>query len=361
MSSAIARRLAFPLLAALLFLSGLVSAFVHPKPFHCLQVLGVSKKAPKGSSATNASGNDQNETLLLGNVTLAHNYGSTRMLDENLHRKWTSSAAKAAGSVFFGTILTFALNNHLSLGPIKASCTVGLLAALTLEEKSALGAFLGSFAGMARLPVIPSFTAAILLGLLSAAMMTLCDNKRWFIGLGGRLGFIAQVSCTTQYLLSRIIGRPNTGAALIGKSSQPIGHQIIPTCLATIFGALLVSAWKEAVLGLAKATNLQGKWKTLSDRLSTSVAAASVTGGMMSFFPVALAGPAYCGAFVAMSSPQKIETYGGLVGASACAGFVQVLLAATLIGGWGGKLGTAAFLGVVVYRSVMKQLPLRDK
>ena len=50
-----------------------------------------------------------------------------------------------------------------------------------------------------------------------------------------------------------------------------------------------------------------------------------------------------------MSAPAKLPTYGALLGASIMGAVSQQSLAGVLLGGWGGKLGTAALIGVLSY------------
>lgn len=259
-------------------------------------------------------------------------------------------------SVFLGCVATFALNNLLSVGPIKSSSIVGMISTMLLPEKLALGAFCGSFAGMAREAVIPDIKASAVLGLVSAFAMVLFDRKKWLIGVGGRLGFIAQLGCTSQFLISSLFFAQHAAAKLVG----PYPHitpnlllQLLPTCIYTVVGALLMSAWKEALASQSKRAGYSDVATGTLKRLSTSVAAVSVTGLVMSLFPVSVAGPAFCGSFIAMSSPEKIETYGGLIGASLVGGVSQIFLAGVLLGGWGGKLGTCSLLGVLLYKKMM--------
>lgn len=48
-----------------------------------------------------------------------------------------------------------------------------------------------------------------------------------------------------------------------------------------------------------------------------------------------------------MSSRQVLPSNARLLAAAVCCGLWQLLLAGVLNGGWGGKLGTAALLGVL--------------
>jgi hypothetical protein len=268
--------------------------------------------------------------------------------------------------VVIGTILTFVLNNGMNLGPIKASSMVGLLAAILMSEQLAVATLCGAFAGMAKPAVIPGGvyqSSSLVLGMVCAVMITLFDRQKCLVGIGGRLGFIAQLSCTTQFLISSMFATRQLkggGAKLLDLAAYrsmttPWTLLLVLTCISTITGALLMSAWKEVLSVKSKAEEKEGRpmIRGILSKLSTSVAAVSVTGLVMSIFPVSIAGPAFCGSLVAMSSPTKIETYGGLLGASTMAGISQILLTGALVGGWGGKLGTAALMGVLLYRTLL--------
>ena len=261
-------------------------------------------------------------------------------------------------SVVVGTVLTFALNNFGNLGPIKASSLVGLLAAAILPEKIAVGTLCGSFAGMARQAVIPGggMLPSLALGACCAAMVALFDQNNWWVGIGGRLGFMAQLACTTQFVLSSLFVTRHPGAKLFDYAAYPSltdgFAQLLPICLSTITGALLMSAWKDMFSAKSKESEGDPTLSRILSKLSTSVAAVSGTGLFISFFPASIAGPAFCGSLVAMSSPQRIETYGGLLGASTMAGVSQLMMTGALVGGWGGKLGTSSLIGVLLYRNL---------
>lgn len=95
--------------------------------------------------------------------------------------------------------------------------------------------------------------------------------------------------------------------------------------------------------------------EVLYQRLSSSVAASSVTGLLSAaILPASMAGPVFCGSFVAMSSPDQLKTYGSMIASSALAGMCQVAMSGVLLGGWGGKLGTAALLGVSSYKGIQR-------
>eukprot|EP00980_Cylindrotheca_fusiformis_P010259 scaffold2277_cov137-Cylindrotheca_fusiformis.AAC.14 len=263
-------------------------------------------------------------------------------------------ATKTTASVMMGTVLTFFLNNVKTRGPVRASGTVILLMSLVMPERFAIAATCGSFAGMANVPVIPTVGDSVALGCLCAAMMILFDQEQWLIGVGGRLGFIAQCACTTQFIISSFFRNPPESAALFGSYPAIIelilGLPFVSFC--TIFGGLFMKNWREA---LARKGTKQTSLQPVYQRLSTPTAAVGVTGLLATLlFPTSVAGPVFSGSFIAMSSPSTIESRGALVMACFLGGLSQQLLSGVLIGGWGGKLGTASLMGVLLHNWLLK-------
>ena len=108
----------------------------------------------------------------------------------------------------------------------------------------------------------------------------------------------------------------------------------------------------------------------VSDKLSSSVTAVGVTGIVGSLLlPASAAGSFFAGSFVSMSSATCLPNTFALAAAAALAGVWQLGLTGVLLGGWGGKLGSAALLGVLSYKftsnptafSVLKALVPRRK
>jgi hypothetical protein len=271
------------------------------------------------------------------------------------------SLAKAS-AVAAATLVTYALHNQLTtMGPVQASGIVAIASTLLLPEKLALAALCGSFAGMAKAAVVPTLFSAGLLGVICAGVVGLFDRKAWLIGFGGRLGFIAQCACTLQFLIfkygqkawqasevvEKTLGTTAPAAMLADFSlyEMTTGHikaQLPPLMLFTVAGALFMRLWKHLTT-------------KLPNKVSNSVAAVGMTGLLGGLYlPASIAGPAFCGSFVAMASPAILPSLLALVLASVLAGLSQLSLTGLLLGGWGGKLGTAAFLGVVGYRLMIK-------
>lgn len=115
-----------------------------------------------------------------------------------------------------------------------------------------------------------------------------------------------------------------------------------------------MSFWKEAMAEKVRENKDDRAKSQLYQRLSNSVAASSIVGLLAgALLPAGVAGPAFCGSFIAMSAPAKLETYGSLIGASIMGGLCQQAMSGVLQGGWGGRLGTASLLGVLSYRLIV--------
>lgn len=262
------------------------------------------------------------------------------------------------------TVITYIFNNQYNLGPVLGSSVVALASAIALGPSRPvmqLAALCGSFAGMARPAVIPSPAAAVVLGLVCSYMIRLFDRQKWLIGKGGRLGFIAQVACTSTFVVLRygvpssirsmlesILGEVVAPAALVDlslyKSLSVAGAAttLVPMILATIAGAFFMIFFKDYASKLSL------------PRLATPTAAVGATGAIAALVSPTAAGPAFVGSFIAMSAPTVLKNRKSLALASALSAVAWVGMTGLLLGGWGGKMGTAALLGVLMYGTLPK-------
>ncbi len=138
------------------------------------------------------------------------------MKTENVATSRICKCPKQALSVTAATILTYTLHNELkvTLNPVLSSGIVSITSTILLPEKLALAALCGSFAGMAKTSVVPTVWAAALLGVTCAAILAIFDRMEWFIGYGGRLGFVSQIACTLFFLAIELVsGRLGTDAS----------------------------------------------------------------------------------------------------------------------------------------------------
>ena len=272
------------------------------------------------------------------------------------------------------TVITYIVNNQYNLGPVMGSSVVALASAIALGPTRPvvqLAALCGSFAGMARQAVIPSPAAAVVLGLVCSYMIRLFDRQKWLIGKGGRLGFIAQVACTSTFVVLRdglrvipssirsmlesILGEVVAPAALVDlnlyKSLSVAGAAttLAPMILSTIAGAFFMSFFKEYASKLSL------------PRLATPTAAVGATGAIAALVSPTVAAPAFVGSFIAMSAPTVLKNRKALALASALSAVAWVGMTGLLLGGWGGKMGTAALLGVLMYGALPKGSEDKEK
>jgi hypothetical protein len=100
----------------------------------------------------------------------------------------------------------------------------------------------------------------------------------------------------------------------------------------------------------------------LGERLGNGVSASGMVGAASWFFPVAWRGPLILGSFAAMSAVAVLGTpsaapvrasYRHNAGAGLAGAVCHVLTSGCLAGGFGGRLGFSALMGVLVYERVL--------
>ena len=193
------------------------------------------------------------------------------------------------------------------------------------------------------------------------------------------------VSLPSSWNLRARLGNSVTAASLTGLIAASLSHQ---------WDLAGVSARASTGTAAALPAQLPGN----GHAACFSAAAVSLFGARLFRPPLpyacSIAAPAFVGAFVAMSSPAVLKgagrlnvkaapegandfegddnerrrraltdlfaTVAGAAGAAASAAFVQVVvLGGTLSGGWSGRLGTAALLGVLLYERFFLPAVLR--
>ena len=319
------------------------------------QITTLAQRIPLASTASSAAADD-NSAKKVANKSQRRIVLPTVTSDGTISKTCAATAA---------TVVTYIVNNQYNMGPVMGSSLVALASAVVLGPSRPvlqLAALCGSFAGMARHAVIPTPAAAVVLGLVCSYMIRLFDRQKWLIGKGGRLGFIAQVACTSTFvalrfglrvipnsissLLVPVLGEVVAPAALVdlslyrSLSVSGICATLPPMILSTIAGAFSMLYFKECASKLSL------------PRLATPTAAVGATGAIAALVSPAAAGPAFIGSFVAMSAPTVLENRKALAAASALSAVGWVGMTGLLLGGWGGKMGTAALLGVIMYGSL---------
>lgn len=273
-------------------------------------------------------------------------------------------ASKRIACASCASAATWGLIAKCNVNSVAASSAIGLAAGASLPAPLATAAFCGTFAGMGSLLVVPGIANAAGLGAAAAALLATLDatNTRVLKGYGGRLGAVAalasfaSIAATPSLVQSGYLFQPSLAKAAAAPKAFAV------TIGGTIVGSTAMRLWakKLAMLLLVGGTtspllSTPSKRAALARRLSNPVASASVVGLTASLVigpsDAALAASAFTGAFVSMSSPQKVGSVRSLIGAAALAGLAQVGLAAVGVGA-GGKLGAAAAIGVLLMRSL---------
>uniref|UniRef100_A0A7S4AY79 Uncharacterized protein n=1 Tax=Chrysotila carterae TaxID=13221 RepID=A0A7S4AY79_CHRCT len=272
-------------------------------------------------------------------------------------KSWRRTASRAVlnngqdVAVVSGALATWALHNRIyaSLGPVAASSVVGLLSGVLLPTPLALAAYCGSFSGMATVAVVPTLPVATASAVACAAMLRQIASRGWLVGMGGRLGLLAQLGCTLLFCSLKLL------------SAFGVVGDFTPLASCSLFDPAVYGRTRSSLLGWALSGSLLGAFGTRlwqhifkqAPRLSNSVTATtSVTLLACLALPKAIHGPVFAGAFVAMSSAQVLADRAQLALAAVACAFCQVLLAGVFNGGWAGKLGTCSFLGVALAKGL---------
>ncbi len=240
-------------------------------------------------------------------------------------------------AVFVGTLLTFAINVELNLGPVVAASTVAIIATL-IVPKYDVPVYCGAFVGMACPSVFYNYPLISLAG-LTAGIFFVFSNKV-FNGYGGKLGTIAFTGCIATTLVTRI---PPIIAPI------PLQETHLLLIIYSVAGALLTYL--------------------LNIRLGHSPVISSGIIGLMGglFLPVMhpevgemFAIMVICASFVGMSSKDKVpnEAYMVIAGLFCALFFIYT---STYLGGLGGKLGTIAFGSAIAVRGLSDLFNLAHK
>ena len=224
---------------------------------------------------------------------------------------------------FIGAMLTYGLSIELGLGAVLASGIIGVFAALFMP-KYAVAIFCGSFVGMSSVELLTllPFTFA---SLVSATIFVFA--KEVFNGYGGKLGTIALSSA----LIVTIVFREEYLEGAIFDVAQAL----------SIVAVSAVAAFITYVMSI----------RLLQGPVLSSAFIGVLAGG---FFPIfftelgpTLAVVAFGASFVGMSSKKIMPHEGVILIAGVLFGLIFVF-SAPYFGGAGGKLGTIAFLSVLM-------------
>ena len=267
-------------------------------------------------------------------------------------------AAARIGITISSTFFTWYAQKQYS--NVMASAAFTLICSMLFDKRLGQAAFCGTFAGMCSKAVLPSWQLALGLGAVTSFMYeALIHYGNFFLGLGGRLGFTAFLATSLVTAASGVSTGFNLSSITIDSLKK---STILPMALWHAVGSVATIVLREstddsqaadpvrasAVVGLAGALLLQRKEAALA---------------------------VYGGSFVGMALPSRLmhgilpgkgtappATVASILTAFALAGALGGLVHGATIdwgfwpGGWGGKAGTCAFVGCLIYRGIEKTL-----
>lgn len=225
----------------------------------------------------------------------------------------------AALSVTVAAPLTRWLAVEAGLGVVVAAAVVGLLAALCVPDHAA-AAYCGSFVGMAAPSVLAGYVTVTAAG--AVAGVAFVAGRRAFAGFGGKLGTTAFVGCSVAVLAT-------------GASPDPAASLPVPTAVRAV--------------GVAALAAVATRW--LSARLDHGPVVGSAAVGLVAGLVLpavapegaTLAAAAFCASFAGMASTERLPGSLPMLVAGLASG-VLFVGTAPWFGGFGGKLGTVAFV-----------------
>jgi len=249
------------------------------------------------------------------------------------------------------TVITYALNNYLFLGPVLAASTVGLISAVSMRKYSTV-IYAGALAGMTSSMVTSTWWVIVFIGALTGIIFYFL--KPHFIGEGGKLGTAAFLSVilTGFFIHREIFDKVYLEDGLIGGS-------LLLTAL--FFGVIGAVATRLFAIRLKKGIH----WHNQQYNLHPTVFASAViglTGVVLAYFAWPndiLSGSLiiFTGSFVGMSTKEIFP--GKSLLPYVLAGLISALIfvfGQNYFDGFGGKIGFIAFLSVFIV-SVSWKIP----
>jgi len=260
------------------------------------------------------------------------------------------------GVAIFGTVLSYAINYYLNLGPINnyqlagpvfAASIVGIIAALFLKDY-AVTAYIGSFVGMSSLKVIPSIEYTLLFGFICGIICIVFASQ--FVGFGGKAGTTAFLSVTATvylFIVAGAFGLSNTNVGDSFKNLTSIDLTfLIAAILAGIFGIMATIMLREKVLQKTTKTNDAVLGPAIVGLLVSIIIPWIPPTNITSKLPTIIASATYAG----MASRKILPTDAQFILTGIIVGIINVTTATVFIG-FGGGLGLRALLGIVVLRA----------
>lgn len=296
----------------------------------------------------------QAPSLNVGRSSRIACHASSAVQDSIKNGAMASAGSAATWLLQYGKLVEVPMSN------VQAASTVGVLAGVLLPLPLRLACYCGAFVGMASKQALASALQALLVGFAAGSLvLPFLDGRRpkgsgeaLFQGCGGRLGFAAMLTCAAWVYLQALWGARPSGMSLVALPLPPLSISLTgfkTLLVSTLLGALATKGWMN-VMG----RSLKGEY---ANRLANSVTASGLVGCACFCLPVAVnAGAVFAGSFVAMSAPTVLASYKEVAIAAILTAIVQALMGGILTGGWSGRLGTAAVVGVVLFRAMKDKI-----
>ncbi|MBB6644813.1 hypothetical protein [Halobellus ruber] len=230
-------------------------------------------------------------------------------------------------AVAAGAPLTRLLAVDLGLGVVVAAALVGLLADRLVPSYGA-AVYCGAFVGMASPALFSDLLAVTAAGLVAGVVFVAADPV--FDGFGGKLGTTAFVGCLVAALALGADG--GSGSVVTG-----------PTVLGYVFAG-------AAAAGITYVSSVR-----LDHGPVQASALVGLVGGLICpALPAGegIAAVVFCASFAGMARPERIPSEGTMALAGALCGLL-VAAAGSAFVGFGGKLGTIAFVACLVVRGLL--------
>jgi len=261
-------------------------------------------------------------------------------------------AAARIGITIASTYFTWYAQGQYS--NVMASSAFTLICSMMFDKRLGQAAFCGTFAGMCSTKIIPTYELALTLGAVTSLLFeVLIHYRNDLLGIGGRLG-------ATAFLATSIVAAATGVTTGFKVSSIALSSlkksTILPMALWHAAGSVATIILREvsddsaaadpvrasAVVGLAGALLLKDK-----------TAALALYGG--SFVGMSLPSRLMQGIMPEKGVPKPFTVLSILTAFAAAGALGGIAHGATINwkmwpGGWGGKAGTCAFVGCVIFR-----------
>ncbi len=249
-----------------------------------------------------------------------------------------------------------------------ASAATTLICSMCFDKRLGQAAFCGSFAGMSSVNVIPTATLALALGGVTSVLFeALIHYRNAYLGVGGRLGATAFLATSIIAALTHLSTGVNVNVNAMSSLNANLSLLLTPTVVTM---ALWHAVGSVATIVLREASD--------DSAAADPVRASAVIGliGALVLQDKTAALAVYGGSFVGMSLPSRLmhgilpsmkkkkmksaPSVASLLSAFAVAGALGGIVHGLTIelgfwpGGWGGKAGSCAFVGCLIYRAISK-------